>query len=72
MPTGGRHRQLPVRTLIVGVLLALADDRPAHLTRVHAALVALPAADQARLGVLAPGRHGPHTLTYRQTERTFN
>jgi hypothetical protein len=72
MPTGGRPRQLPVRTLIVGLLLALADDRPAHLTRVHAALTSLPAADQARLSVIAPTRRGRHTLTYRQTERTFN
>ena len=32
-------------------MLALADRRPAHLTEVHAALTALPAADQRRLGV---------------------
>lgn len=72
MPTGGRPRQLRVRTLVVGVLLALADDRPAQLTRIHAALTALPDADQARLGVVVPSWRGPHTLTYRQTERTFN
>lgn len=72
MPTGGRPRQLPVRSLLVGILVALDDDRPAQLTRVHQALVGLPSADQARLGVVAPTRRGPHPLTYRQTERTFN
>ncbi|MCC6227367.1 MAG: hypothetical protein IT195_13310 [Microthrixaceae bacterium] len=71
MPTGGRPRQLPVRTLLVGILLAIADDRPAQLTRVHQALVALGDDDQRRLGVLTITRHGDHLLTYRQVERTF-
>ena len=53
LPTGVRHRQLSVRTLLLGMMLTLADRRPAHLTEVHAALTALPAADQARLGVTA-------------------
>jgi hypothetical protein len=70
LPAGVRHRQLPVRTLLLGMLLALADHRPAHLTRVHGTLTSLPAGDQARLGVLATWKHGPHLLTYRQTERT--
>ena len=51
--------------------LALADDRPAHLTRVHQALTALPEDDQRRLGVIADWKAGPHLLTYRQTEHTF-
>jgi hypothetical protein len=51
--------------------LAQADHRPAHLTRVHQALTALSDDDQRRLGVLADWKHGPHLLTYRQTERTF-
>lgn len=71
MPAGGRPRQLRVRTLVVGILAALADDRPAQLTRVHQALRSLPDADQARLGILVKGRAGPHRLTYRQVERTF-
>jgi hypothetical protein len=71
LPVGVRHRQLPVRTLLLGMALALADHRPAHLTRVHSALISLPAGDQARLGVIAGWKNGPHLLTYRQTERTF-
>ena len=70
LPTGVRRRQLTVRTLLAGMCLAAADHRPAHLTRVHQALTALSNEDQRRLGVLADWRHGPHQLTYRQTERT--
>ena len=71
LPTGVRARQLLVRTLLLGMLIVLADHRPAHLTRVHQALTALPEDDQRRLGVAADWKHGPHRLTYRQTERTF-
>ena len=71
LPTGVRHRQLRVRTLLAGMLLCQADHRPAHLTRVRDALTAQPPADQARLGVLENWKAGPHLLTYRQTERTF-
>jgi hypothetical protein len=71
LPAGVRARQLLVRTLLLGILLVLADHRPAHLTRVRHALVSLPRADQRRLGVLAGWKTGPHLLTYRQTERTF-
>ena len=71
LPIGVRARQLLVRTLLLGMLLVLADRRPAFLTEVHHALVSLPEADQRRLGVLAGWKTGPHLLTYRQTERTF-
>ena len=71
LPTGVRPRQLTVRTLLAGMCLTQADGRPAHLTRVHQALTALPEDDQRRLGVIADWKHGPHLLTYRQTERTF-
>jgi hypothetical protein len=71
LPAGARHRQLAVRTLLTGMMLTLADDRPAHLTRVHQALAALPEADQVRLGVTGQWKNGPHQLTYRQTEYTF-
>jgi hypothetical protein len=71
LPAGVRPRQLRVRTLLAGMCLAAADHRPAHLTRVHQALTALGEDDQRRLGVIADWKHGPHLLTYRQTERTF-
>ncbi len=72
LPLGVRPRQLSVRTLLVGILLALADGRPAHLTRVHAALLALEEVDRRRLGVVVEWKGGgSHLLTYRQTERTF-
>jgi hypothetical protein len=71
LPAGVRPRQLSVRTLLAGMCLAAADHRPAHLTRVHQALTSLPEDAQRRLGVIADWKHGPHRLTYRQTERTF-
>ena len=71
LPVGVRHRQLRVRTLLAGMMLTQADHRPAHLTRVRDALTALPEPDQVRLGVIEDWKHGPHLLTYRQTERTF-
>jgi hypothetical protein len=71
LPIGGRPRQLAVRSLLAGMVLSQADGRPAHLTRVHRALVDLADHDRHRLGVIAPWRGGPHTLTYRQVERTF-
>ena len=70
MPAGGRPRQLPVRSLLLGVLLAASDDHPAHLTRAHEALMSLPAADKERLGVTASWRGGSHEFTYRQVEHT--
>jgi len=72
LPAGVRARQLSVRTLLVGILLALFDQRPGHLTRVHRALVSLSEQERLRLGVTALWRSGPHTLTYRQVEHTFS
>lgn len=72
LPTGVRPRQLSVRTLLVGMLLTQADHRPAHLKRVHEALCGLPGAERIHLGVVVDWRTGPHTLTYRQVERTFS
>jgi hypothetical protein len=71
LPVGVRARQLSVRTLLAGMCLTQADGRPAHLTRVHRALTALPEDEQQRLGVTADWKNGPHLLTYRQTEYTF-
>jgi hypothetical protein len=72
LPVGVRPRQLSVRTLLVGVLVCLADGRPAHLTRVHAALLALSPEDSRRLGIIVAWKSGLHVLTYRQVERTFS
>jgi hypothetical protein len=71
LPAGVRGRQLSARTLFTGMLLTLADGRPAHLTRVHRALTSLPGADQARLSITVSWKTGPHQLTYRQVEHTF-
>jgi hypothetical protein len=71
LPAGVRHRQLRVRTMLLGMQLAQDDRRSAHLTEVHAALTSLTDADQARLGVTEDWHGRPHQLTYRQTERTF-
>ena len=70
LPHGVRGRQLTARTLLTGMMLALGDGRPAHLTRVHAALTSLPGADQAQLGVTEDWHGRPHQLTYRQVEHT--
>jgi len=71
LPIGVRPRQLSVRTLLVGIMVALADQRPAQLTRVHAALVGLAEHERRRLGVVVDWKRGPHLLSYRQVERTF-
>ena len=71
LPAGVRTRQLTVRTLLTGMCLTQAGGCPAHLTRVHQALTALSEDDQRRLGIIADWKHGPHQLTYRQTEYTF-
>ena len=70
--TGPRPRQLCVRTLLIGMALAAADGRPAHLTRTHQALVGLSDADQDRLGVVVTWKAKAHRLTYRQVEYTFS
>lgn len=72
LPVGVRPRQLSARTLLVGMLLVASDGRPAHLRRVHEALIGLPESEQRRLGAIARWKGGPHRLTYRQVERTFS
>jgi hypothetical protein len=71
LPKMGRHRQLSARTLLVGILLAISDDRPCHLTRVHQALCALGFEDRRRLDVDVCSGRETHLLTYRQVEHTF-
>ncbi|MGH2749369.1 MAG: hypothetical protein ACRDK3_00585, partial [Actinomycetota bacterium] len=72
LPVGVRPRQLLVRTLLLGMLLCLRRGRPAHLTRVHEALVSLSDHERLRLGIVAEWKHGSHQLTYRQIERTYS
>ena len=72
LPIGVRPRQLSVRTLLIGILLVIADGRPAHLRRVHHALCGLGLDERLRLGVVVEWKAGPHVLTYRQVERTFS
>ena len=71
LPLGVRPRQLTVRTLLTGMLLTAVHGRPAHLRRVHQALLALDPNERQRLGILAEWKTGSHLLTYRQVERTF-
>ncbi len=71
LPIGVRPRQLQVRTLLLGMLLVAVQGRPAHLRRIHQALLDLDASDRHRLGIISEWKTGPHLLTYRQTERTF-
>jgi hypothetical protein len=71
LPVGVRPRQLKVRTLLLGMLLVAVQGRPAHLRRVHRALLALGEPNRTRLGIIAEWKQGPHQLSYRQTERTF-
>ena len=68
---GVRPRQLAVRTLVIGMLATLCDHRPAHLSRVHRALIDLCHPDKVRLGVVVDFHGAPHQLTYRQVEYTF-
>jgi hypothetical protein len=70
LPPAARRRQLSARTLLLGMILTVADGRPAHLTRVRQALTSLPGPGQERLGVTVTWKTGPHQLTYRQTEHT--
>jgi hypothetical protein len=70
LPVGVRPRQLKVRTLMIGMTLAMLDGRDALLTDVHKTLTALPREQQLRLGVIAQWNTGPHQLTYRQLEYT--
>lgn len=71
LPVGVRPRQLPVRTLFLGMLLIAADRRPMFLSNIHQALSALDQENRWRLGIITQWKTGRHLLTYRQVERTF-
>ena len=63
LPVGVRPRQLTARTLLVGMTLTMLQGRAALLRNLHTTLLALPAEDQRRLGVIADWSDGPHPLT---------
>ena len=71
LPVGVRPRQLRVRTLLVGMVLAMLAGRDALLTNVLATLLEPPEADRRRLGVIAQWPDAEHQLTYRQLEYTY-
>jgi len=70
LPVGVRPRQLRVRSLLLGMLLCQAAHRPAHLSRIHAALVGLGETDRWRLQVLCDWKGRTHLLSYRQVSYT--
>jgi hypothetical protein len=72
LPVVGRPRQLSVHALVLGMLICQAEARPAHLSRVHDALIGLDQRNRRRLGIEVEWKGGPHLLTYRQVERTFH
>jgi hypothetical protein len=70
-PTGrGRPRQLPVRTLLVGIKLAVDVAKTACLTGVHAVLVDLPRSVQRELGVWDP--RARREVSVHQVRRLFS
>ena len=71
LPIGVRPRQLRVRTLLIGMVLAMLQGHDALLTNVHHVLLELPEAERRRLGVIADWKDGEHELTYRQLEYTY-
>ncbi|MGH9294505.1 MAG: hypothetical protein ACRD0B_04160 [Acidimicrobiales bacterium] len=72
LPTGGRHRQLSTKPVLLGVMAALDDGRPAQLAAGHRALVALPVSDQLRLGAACFSESGIEAVTYRQFSDAFS
>jgi hypothetical protein len=71
LPAGVRPRQLHTHTLLVGMTLTMLSGRDALLTNVLETLLALPEAEQRRLGVIARWGDAEHQLTYRQLEYTY-
>ena len=55
LPSGVRPRQLRVRTLLIGMVLAMLKGRAALLTGVREALLELATDEQQRLGVGSVG-----------------
>jgi hypothetical protein len=72
MPRGGRRRQLGARTVLLGVMLALGEGRPAQLEAAWRVLSELEVADQLSLGFATDTGGGTRSATYRQVSDTFS
>lgn len=72
LPTGGRPRDLSLRTLLVGLGLTAASNTNLYVTTLHQVLLSLPAPTQRRLGVAWTDRHGRNqVLTLRRVEHLY-
>jgi len=72
MPSGGRPRQLGARTVLLGVMVALNEGRPAQLEAAWRALCNLAVPDQLSLGFATSKDGATHSATYRQVSDTFS
>lgn len=72
MPTGGRPRQLVPAAVLVGILLALQNGRPAQLVWAWRELLALDLPDRVRLTVAVVSADGVHDVSYRSFDDTFS
>ncbi|MDQ2763101.1 MAG: hypothetical protein M3Y22_06310 [Pseudomonadota bacterium] len=72
LPAGGRPRQLSSHAVLLGVMVALDQGRPAHLEAAHRALSGLPFDEQLASGVAVTGNGECDFATYRQLEDTFS
>jgi hypothetical protein len=66
MPSGGRPRQLPVRTVLLAMAFAIDEGRPAHLAAGWRTLEGLPGATRLRLGAALTRTGTLCDATYRQ------
>jgi hypothetical protein len=72
MPTGGRHRQLSCAGVLVAMMLALSDQRPAQLAAGHRGLSSIPLRDRLRLGLSWRDEDNVvHDVSYREFADTF-
>jgi hypothetical protein len=66
MPKGGRPRRLSCHAVLVGIMLALSDHRPAHLVAAYRTLLSLGVTERIALGVSWHEKTGLRSITYRQ------
>jgi len=66
MPSGGRPRQLPAKTVLLAMAFSIDEGRPAHLVAGWRTLGDLPAMTRRRLGAAVTGTGTLSDVTYRQ------